>query len=109
MHELNVTREIVDLILEKSKKPKNVKVELGTLTTFKPNPIKHYFDLLKKDHPELKDTTIDIDEVPGKIRCTDCNQEFVTDPAHVYQCPKCKSFEVKVVQGKDFILKEITE
>lgn len=109
MHELNVARELVRLVLERSKHPKKVFVELGALTTFKAEPLKYYFDILKKQEPALKDAQLSITEVAGKVRCNACKKTGDVEPSFVHVCPACSSFDTVIIQGKDFILKRIVE
>jgi hydrogenase nickel incorporation protein HypA/HybF len=108
MHELAITKTLIDMILRESKRPKKVIVELGMLTSYKKEPIEFYFDILKKEYPALKSTELIIVPVPGRLKCNDCKKTSeITEPYLIF-CDKCSSGNIELVNGKDLILKEIT-
>jgi len=111
MHEHSITKNIVVMVVKECQKnnlrPKKVVVELGSLTTYKKEPIMFYFEALKKDFDVLEDAKLEINEVKGMVNCNKCTKESeVEDPSFII-CRHCKSHDVKIVQGKDFIIKEI--
>ena len=112
VHELGVTKELVTMVLAECERNKvsglsKVVLELGALTTYTSESVRFYFDMLKQDHPVLKNAELEVREVPATITCSECGQETqVTDPLAL-MCPLCGSGLVEIVGGKDFILKEI--
>ena len=71
MHELAITKEIVELILEeckrrKIKSVKNIKIEIGNMTTYKKNPILHYFEIIKKENQVTKNANLKVKEIKGE-------------------------------------------
>lgn len=109
MHERSISESLLSMVLKRSKSPKKVFVELGALTTFKPDPIHFYFDQFKKAHVNLQTTELHIEEVEGILLCNECKKESKVLDQTLLFCPLCESFDTEVVQGKDFILKEIIE
>lgn len=107
MHEFSVTQELVRLVLEQCRNPAKVVVELGELTTFKPEPLRFYFETLKQEHPELVGCELEIIVVPGMVECLSCGRRNVVEAQSLAVCPTCESFETRIVQGKDFNLLKI--
>lgn len=69
MHELAVTKGIVEDVLKASHEnniiPKEIYIEIGSLTTYEKEPIEYYFSLLKKDHEEFSEAKLNIKIVEG--------------------------------------------
>lgn len=69
MHELSITQEIARQIIAASKaneiRPDHVYLDVGVASTYKEEPISYYFEIIRKDHPELTGTTLHIAEVEG--------------------------------------------
>jgi len=70
MHELAITKQVItdimNLVKEKKiLKVKRVVVEVGKKTSYKVEPIKYYFNSLRKDYPELKKTIFEGRNVEG--------------------------------------------
>ncbi len=112
MHELSITKRIIEVILEevqnkKCESVKMVSLELGNLTTYSKNSILFYFDLLKKNFPIIKRSQIKIKEVKGKILCNNCGRtSFIKDPYLIF-CNFCNSSDIAILQGKEFKIKRI--
>ena len=108
MHELLVTQSIVTEILKKTKKPKRIVVDIGTLTTYKKEPILMYFEVLKEDVPEIKNAVLEVNEVRGKIMCDTCKQESFVDSPLLLLCPHCdNASNTRVVDGGEMIIKSV--
>ncbi len=69
MHELAITREIVRIVVKESRKvnlrPKEIFIELGSLTTYKKTPLKYYYNILKKDSDITRGSSLRIKETAG--------------------------------------------
>ena len=111
MHELSVTKSLIDIIDSECREnritPKKIIAELGTLTSFKPDPIIFYYDILKKENSLLRDSILVIESVQGKIKCNECKKESMLEDNIMIFCPKCKSSDVEIISGRDFKLKEV--
>ncbi len=58
------------------------------------------------DNTMLQNTELIIEEIPVKLRCANCGTEYLAK--EIKECPNCKSIEKEVIDGKQFLLKEIT-
>jgi len=109
MHELAITKQLIDSICKESNKPKKVFAELGSLTSFKKEPILFYFDQLKAEFPKLEKTTLQIKEISAEIECKECNKKSSIKDLYQFFCPKCESAEVSILKGKEFVITKIIE
>jgi Zn finger protein HypA/HybF involved in hydrogenase expression len=114
MHELAITKAIADKVKracreKKIKKPKKAVVELGELTTYAADPIKLYWRLFTKDDKKLKNTSISIRTVRGRLKCDVCRWRGVAKDKSFLFCGSCSSPKISILKGRDIILKEIVE
>jgi hydrogenase nickel incorporation protein HypA/HybF len=112
MHELAITQNLISLIEQECTaqqicNPKQIVVDLGFFTTYSKDSILFYFNILKKEVPLLSKTKLKINTIAGKIICNECKTiSTITDPRMIL-CQRCHSSDVQILQGKEFILKEI--
>ncbi|MBD3202788.1 hypothetical protein GF327_00705 [Candidatus Woesearchaeota archaeon] len=112
MHELSITKKIIEMIEKECsknniKKPDKIHAEIGELTTYKKEPIKYYFDILKKENHLLKKADIDMKIINGKIKCKDCKKENHIKEKYLILCPECGSGNIDILDGEDIRLKQI--
>ncbi len=112
MHELAITKKIMQMIEDEVKKkktgnPKVVTIEVGYLTTFKSFVIKQLFDVLKKDSKFFKETELIAIEIPGIVKCKDCGAKREVEEPFFMLCPSCTSTNIEVVQGDDIKIREM--
>lgn len=112
MHELAITKSLIESIRQESRKhgissPKKVFLELGKLSGYVKEPIQMYFEHLKKDVPMLQDTELVVKELDGKIECQECHRECPVKESCLILCPVCDSTNVEIIQGKDIVIKNI--
>jgi hydrogenase nickel incorporation protein HypA/HybF len=123
MHEMSVATALVDSVLESLKGMKAVKVEevifeVGELAFISERQLRFCFDVMKKEHPVLKDTKLSFRKVKAKVKCTKCDFEGGLDKvgenkkaeAHriaiTFECPKCGG-TLNIVLGRDMVIKRI--
>jgi hydrogenase nickel incorporation protein HypA/HybF len=112
MHELGVTKSIIEMIERECnakgiRNPKKAVVEIGALTTYLPDSIMFYYDLLKAETPAVSGMKLELVDVKARIVCQKCKAESIIDDPYFIICPKCKSAKFKITGGKDIVLKEI--
>ena len=98
MHELGLMAEIVDKI-EAVAKENNV-TEIETL------------EYVEECYPAviegtlLEKTALKINVIPGKALCGNCGKSFAVK-GNENACPYCQSQNCRVIEGGEFIIKEI--
>ena len=81
-----------------------VRLEVGRLTAVVPDAMRFCFEVCARG-TSLEGAVLQIDEVPGRIRCARCGDETeLADPIPL--CP-CGSAEVEVIAGRELRIKEV--
>ena len=111
MHELAITKNLIETIISECNEqkiiPRKIITDLGALTSYKKEPIMFYYDILKKEKKLLFDAKLEINFIKGRILCNSCNSETEIEEDIILLCPKCESTDIKIVEGKEFKLREI--
>ncbi|MBN2422589.1 hydrogenase maturation nickel metallochaperone HypA [Candidatus Woesearchaeota archaeon] len=112
MHELSITKDLIELIKSECNKnkitnPKNIVLELGSLTTYKKEPILYYYNILKKEQPLLHNSALIINEIQAEMQCNGCNKKSKIKTIYDIFCPCCDSTNIEIIQGRDIRLLEI--
>lgn len=118
MHELAMAQSIMDSVIDNAEKHgatavTNVILEIGSLAMLNPEQVQFLLGVLKED-TIAQDAEFVIKEIPAKIKCLDCGYEgeaIVDDSDHyapMINCPKCNTYRVEVINGKDVIVQNIS-
>lgn len=80
MHELAITRGIVDACSEQAegKRVLRVTLEIGTLSCVMPDALRFCYDVAAADTP-LEGSTLDIIRIKALTRCLDCGRDVAMD------------------------------
>jgi hydrogenase nickel incorporation protein HypA/HybF len=104
LHELPITKSLLDIIKTKAVevnagKVDSVKVVVGELSGVEKDCLAFYFDILKKDYG-LDDTRLIVEVVPSQVVCRDCNKKFV--PQNLpWACPDCSGLNLTIQNGDE--------
>lgn len=104
MHELSIVMSIID-IAEKEAKNNSVsefheiELQIGTLSGIELSALEFSWGPATKN-TVLEKAVLTIDMLKAIGKCTDCNEKFDIDNFFSH-CPKCKSYLVEVIQGKE--------
>lgn len=112
MHELTATQNIIQILLQTTQERhivhlNTVELEVGELTTYVAPPFIQYYDLFKKQHLPLQNSTLSITMIPGKILCSECKKETLIKSEIELFCMHCGSGSTTIIQGNDVIIKNI--
>ncbi|MFP4424808.1 MAG: hydrogenase maturation nickel metallochaperone HypA [Candidatus Woesearchaeota archaeon] len=103
MHEMAIACELLQMVKKETERPVRVHCRLGMMTTYKPEPLRFYFNELYGDGaPELC-----ITEVLGLLKCDDCLAESRVDDPYDMYCPGCGSGNTRLIDGKDLVIERI--
>ncbi len=119
VHELSMTTQIVESVLEEAKKHAAKKVAevhlvIGKLTFLGVEQIRFSYKILT-EHTIMKDSKLVIKEKDGTIECPKCgfrgSVPFEDDPAYhvpipTLRCPNCGE-ATKIVEGKECTIESI--
>ncbi len=110
MHELSITQNIFDLVLEQAKKnqaKKVIKINLviGEMTGVVGDSIRFYLDFLCKG-TIAEGAGLKVKTVPAKATCRRCNKTFDL-PEFEWMCPDCKESSLEITGGTELFLESI--
>jgi len=110
MHELSLTKPIVDLVIEHARannatRVTHVTLLIGKLYCAQPSTISWCFDAVTKN-TLAQNAQLIIEEESGLGYCRDCSHTF--ELTHTSSpCSQCKGHNIKLLQGQSFMLKSI--
>lgn len=110
MHEMSLMAGVFDVINKSIAPYPNAKVTkvilvVGALTNAVPDALQLAFEVFAKGSP-VEGAVLEIQEVPLTLKCDECGWE---GPVDIYQsvCPKCRSFNVRVIAGRELLIKSL--
>ena len=110
MHEVGITRSIVEICEENARRQgvtvvRSVTVEIGELSGVVPESVEFCFEACSKG-TLLEGASLIIDRTPGRGRCDACLAECDLEP-HSFECPSCGSMALQRIQGDELRVKEM--
>ncbi|MBR5897244.1 MAG: hydrogenase maturation nickel metallochaperone HypA [Lachnospiraceae bacterium] len=111
MHELGVVFHIIDDVTEVGKENnltsvQSVTLQLGTVSTVIPEYLKDCWKWAVERTELLKGAELIIEPIEAITFCEDCKTTYDTI-AHGKTCPNCGSGHTYLLQGTEFMIKEI--
>ena len=111
MHELGVVFHIIDDVTEVGKENnltsvQSVTLQLGTVSTVIPDYLKDCWKWAVERTELLKGAELIIEPIEAITFCEDCKTTYDTI-AHGKTCPNCGSGHTYLLQGTEFMIKEI--
>lgn len=111
MHELGVVFHIIDdlrVVSEDNKIEKilSVTLQLGEVSTVIPEYLRNVWTWAVNRETFMKGCELVIETIPAQTVCEDCKRTYAT-VAHGRTCPYCGSERTYLIQGDEFIIKEI--
>lgn len=106
MHELTIA-ENISKIVQKNLPDKTVKVykirlKVGKLTAVVPDALRFCFQAVAQGTPAAH-ATLEIEEVPARANCTNCNLKFTIDEP-CFLCPNCHSGNIEFTSGRELFI-----
>ena len=111
MHELSIIASIVDIAEEQVRKSgarevEKIELEIGELAGIEWHALDFVWEL-GVQQSVLEHSERQIDRIPGKARCLECEQIFETK-ALFDPCPGCGSYFNEILRGKELRVKALT-
>ena len=105
VHELGITLEVVDLVMEHARgaRVKRVVLEIGRLTAVLPDAVRFCFDVCAAG-TAAEGAELEIVETPGRARCRDCGSGLTLDDP--LGCCVCGSLDLEWLAGTELSVRE---
>ena len=111
MHELSIALEILDIVEKEAVRHgaavvRQVNLRVGDLSGVETESLSFSFDAVKGEKDLTRDTVLEIEHLPVRIRCTPCDEVYTgTGPTVI--CPRCEGFDTMLLQGEELEIAEI--
>ncbi|WP_164121699.1 hydrogenase maturation nickel metallochaperone HypA [Sharpea azabuensis] len=111
MHELGVVFKIIDDLEEVAlendlKKISSVTLSLGEVSTVIPEYLDDCWKWARQRSALLEEAELKIETIPAITYCSNCEQTYET-VKYAKICPHCGSDQTWLIQGNEFLIKEI--
>lgn len=111
MHELGVVFYVVRDVKEVAEENQvehvsSVTLQIGEVSGIIPEYLIDCWNWARKKEPIMEEAQLQIEEIPAVSFCQDCRQEYPT-VQYARQCPHCGSEHTYLLQGNEFLIKEI--
>ncbi len=110
MHEYSIVQSLLDSCEENAQannatRITKVVVKIGVMSGVEPDLLQTAFDTFK-EHTVCHDAQFIINIQPVVIKCLQCHKES-TLKKYDYNCPKCQSIEIDILDGEDMYLMQL--
>lgn len=113
MHELSVTKNILEILL-KIAAPNNVSrivtvnLKIGELSDLEAEWIQHYFDYLSKG-TIAEGAVLKVERVPVQVACNECSSVFTVDIKKIEEirCVNCGSEMCSLKSGMEYYIENM--
>jgi hydrogenase nickel incorporation protein HypA/HybF len=111
MHEMGIAMQIIDIAVAsipadlKNSQVKKVNIKVGKLAAVVPESLQFCFQIAVQDTP-LHEAELHIEEIPLKLRCTDCEVEWIAHEP-VFLCRECRGTSVEMLSGRELDITSI--
>jgi len=110
MHELTITQNMLDLVLEKAqeaeaKEIKKINLVIGEMTGVVEECVQFYFKFLGKGTIAER-AALCFAMVPTKVRCRGCGKPFELNESDS-TCPDCQGNSLEIIAGKELFVESI--
>jgi hydrogenase nickel incorporation protein HypA/HybF len=105
MHEISLTRSLIDIVGEYARREgfsrvNVLKLSFGRLSCLDPGALEFTFAIQARG-TEAEGARLEFDIRPALVTCRNCGEESVCDGPFEAICPRCGSFEVLLSGGTE--------
>jgi hydrogenase nickel incorporation protein HypA/HybF len=108
MHEASIAQNVFDSVSarvasgEIAGRLRVVHLRIGQLTAVIPEHLRFMWEMVVKESP-FEGVTLDIEEVPVRVRCRDCGHEEDLDRVNFF-CSSCDASDLEILGGRELLI-----
>jgi len=111
VHEVGIMETAIEAVLAQAREHDATQVHrivlrIGALSGVEPDALRLAFDATVKDTPAAG-ADLELEAVPARGRCSDCDLEFGVESDFIFTCPRCGRISGELVQGRELELARI--
>lgn len=109
MHEMSIAQSILSILKDEMikhdiSKLKRVVIKNGALAGVVSDALRFAWTALTPG-TEFEGTILELEEIPLKVKCGECGEEFAPDDTKYMPCPKCEALlGHDVLEGKELYI-----
>ncbi len=110
MHELSIAQNIIEIVNEHAKRHKakqitRIVIDIGELSGVEKDALEFCFPIAAEGSV-ASDSCLELNIIPLMALCNACNHTFrVYDLQFI--CPECENVDLKIIDGKEMLIKTI--
>ncbi|MHA2089779.1 MAG: hydrogenase maturation nickel metallochaperone HypA/HybF [Candidatus Kariarchaeaceae archaeon] len=121
MHELSLAQSLLQTAIEVATENNasaitTINLRFGKFALVMEEQFRFCLDLLKEEHEISRDMLVNIEWEDGIIHCIECGYDGVPDMSKEeldgmissLSCPKCQSYDTRVVKGMETFIENIS-
>lgn len=110
MHELALTKSILDIAVSEAEKRKfgrvlSIKLRIGEFSGVVPQFIQNYYDIVSRG-TVAENAKLIVEKIPVSIRCNSCGVVSTVDRTHI-RCPECGKNDITMLTGREFYVESL--
>ncbi|MBI4403008.1 MAG: hydrogenase maturation nickel metallochaperone HypA [Deltaproteobacteria bacterium] len=112
MHEGAIAEQIIRIVKDELSKQSSdwavekISLSIGKMNAIVPSSLQFFFDVIKVEHPRLKESVLDIKQLPILASCATCSRSFeIEEPLFI--CSQCGA-ALAIESGKDMHIEKIS-
>lgn len=110
MHELAITKGIIDIVLDEQKKQGfervlEIELKIGEFSGIIPECIREFFPIAAEGTAAVGAKII-ANTIPASFLCADCGYQGAIDRKDP-RCPSCRSYAVRMTAGREFYVESL--
>jgi hydrogenase nickel incorporation protein HypA/HybF len=110
VHELSVAQSLLEIVEQEARSYEGARVtrvslRIGTLSAVVPDALRFAFEAITRGGIAAG-AVLEIEEVPLKIRCHQCEKAFTVDDPFM-ACPQCGESDVEMVSGRELEIRSM--
>jgi hydrogenase nickel incorporation protein HypA/HybF len=110
MHELGITKRILEIALQHAEEGKahrvtDIHLTVGSLASVVDDSVQFYWDIISKD-TLAHHATLHFRRIEAELICRSCDRRFTPD-GRSFDCPFCNGQKVVVYSGEEFFVDAI--
>lgn len=111
MHEMSYIMRLAKMaestaISNKAKSVESVSIQVGEMTGLIPKYLERYYQTAVEG-TILEGSKLEIEYLPVMVRCNNCNSTYHPNKENNYLCPTCKQNNSTLINGREFLVKNI--
>lgn len=110
MHEISLVRNIFNTLEDEFPgrigQVRGIYLTVGLLSNVQPILMQNAFDAVRQDEPRYARTSLQVEVLPVKIYCEQCDMETVVQH-YTFACAQCGKVSDQVIQGEELLISKV--